>query len=72
MSVFEDDISSWVFDEDILSCIASDLGDTDGDGLLERRMGNVKTGIVFAILARRFIVRESRHDQPQPITCTPH
>jgi hypothetical protein len=55
-----------VFDEDILSCIDSERGDApdgDGEGLLERRMGSVKTGIVFAILARRFMVRESRHDQ---------
>lgn len=60
-----EETSTRVFDEDILSCIDSDpdRGDApDGEGLLERRIGSVKTGIVFAILASLFMVRESRHD----------
>jgi hypothetical protein len=66
-----EETSTRVFDEDILSCIDSDRGDApdgDGEGLLERR-GSVKTGIVFAILARRFMVRESRHDQLNSLYC---
>jgi hypothetical protein len=66
-----EETSTSVFDEDILSYIESARGDAldgDGEGLLERR-GSVKTGIVFAILARRFMVRESRYDQLNSLYC---